>query len=143
MIAENNFFIETFLYKFGTNRKMTEEEKAYYAAPYPTVASRKPVETWHKEIPFDGKGSANYDEIYAYSQWLEASTVPKLLLYAKPGMILKKDVVAQIQQDFIALESVYVGIVKHFLQVDHPHEIGKALKSWAEGIKSTTTAKAN
>ena len=124
MIAENNFFINSFLFKLGTKRKLTEVEKEYYSAPYPTVESRKPIEVWPKEIPFDGETEVNYAAISSYAQWLEASAVPKLLLHANPGMILKKDEVARIKRGYKALETVYVGKGKHYIQEDHPHEIG-------------------
>ena len=55
MIAEKNFFIEKFLFKFGTRRKLTPEEKEYYAAPYPTVESRKPIRVWPQEIAINGQ----------------------------------------------------------------------------------------
>ncbi|MEM6347952.1 MAG: haloalkane dehalogenase [Bacteroidota bacterium] len=141
MIAENNFFIDKFLFELGTVRELTEEEKEYYSAPYPTVESRKPVETWPKEIPFDGKTATNYAAINAYSQWLEASTLPKLLLYATPGMILKRKSVERIKRDFQNLEAVFVGKGKHYLQEDHPHEIGIALQNWAGSLRAMSSTK--
>ncbi|MEM7367961.1 MAG: haloalkane dehalogenase [Bacteroidota bacterium] len=141
MIAENNFFIEKFLFKVGIDRQLTEQEKDYYSAPYPTVESRKPVKVWPKEIPFEGPGATNYAEIDAYTKWLKTSPLPKLLLYAKPGMILKKDDVARIQNELQNLEAVYIGKGKHYVQEDHPHEIGRAIQSWGQGLRSTASAK--
>ncbi|MEM6802042.1 MAG: haloalkane dehalogenase [Bacteroidota bacterium] len=135
MIAENNFFIEKFLFKVGIKRKLTEQEKAVYSAPYPTVESRKPIRVWPKEIPFEGSSEKNYAAIYSYSQWLGKSSLPKLLLYAKPGMILKKKEVERIQRDYKELEAVYVGKGKHYIQEDHPHAIGRAIKTWAEKLQ--------
>ena len=139
MIAENNFFIEKFLFNIGTVRKLSEEEKAYYRAPYPTVESRKPIKVWPKEIPFEGSGANNYAEIDSYAKWLKQTDLPKLLLYAKPGMILKKKEVERIQRDYKELEAVYVGKGKHYIQEDQPHAIGKALKNWAQNLKAVGT----
>ncbi len=130
MIAKNNFFIKMFLFKFGTKRKFSKKEKAYYNEPYPTIESRKSLEVWPKEIPIDGVPDRNYKIISEYSEWLKTTTIPKLLLYAKPGMILKKKDVEKIQNEFKNLESVYIGKGKHYIQEDHPHEIGKAIQNW-------------
>jgi len=136
MIAKNNFFIKMFLFKFGTKRKLSKEEKAYYNSPYPTVESRKPLEVWPKEIPIEGTPNRNHTIIANYSQWLKKTNIPKLLLYAKPGMILKKKDVAKIQQEFKNIESVYIGKGKHYIQEDHPHEIGKAIQEWIINSKN-------
>lgn len=135
MIAKNNFFIKRILFGMGTKRKLTQLEKDNYNAPYPTTESRKPIEVWPKEIPFDGDPNRNYVILKAYAEWLEKTTIPKLLLYAKPGMILKKNHVERIKRDYKSLEAVYVGKGKHYLQEDSPHEIGAAIKIWAQKLK--------
>lgn len=80
MIAENNFFIKTFLFKLGVKRKLTQTEKEYYSAPYPTVVSRKPVAVWPKEIPISGTPERNHIIISNYTKWLNKTNIPKLLL---------------------------------------------------------------
>ncbi|MBL4594629.1 MAG: haloalkane dehalogenase [Flavobacteriales bacterium] len=131
MAAEKNFFVNMFLFKVGTKRKLTKEEKAYYLAPYPTVASRKPLAVWPKELPFSGTPERNYTIFEAYATWLKSTEIPKLLLYAKPGVIIKKKDVERIQQEYKNIETIYIGKGKHYIQEDHPHEIGKAIKSWS------------
>jgi len=135
MIAVNNFFIKVILFKVGIERKLTKEEKAHYSAPYPTVESRKPIAVWPKEIPFDGTPERNYSIVNQYAQWLGESTIPKLLLYAKPGMIIKKKEVARIQRELNNIETQYVGKGKHYIQEDNPHEIGMAIREWAQKLK--------
>ena len=135
MIAVNNFFIRRVLFGMGTKRKLTQIEKDNYNAPYPTTESRKPIAVWPKEIPFDGDPDRNYVLIKAYAEWLEKTTTPKLLLYAKPGMIIKKNHVERIKHDYKSLEAVYIGKGTHYLQEDRPHEIGAAIKSWAQKLK--------
>ena len=138
MIAENNFFIKKFLFKFGTGRKLSKAEKAYYAAPYPTVESRKPVRVWPKEIPIEGTPQRNFDVVSGYAEWLKETELPKLLLYAKPGMIIKKSEVERLQVELKNLEAVYVGKGKHYIQEDHPHEIGRAIEEWAGKVDFAT-----
>lgn len=141
MIAENNFFIEKFLFKIGTVRKLTDVEKEHYSAPYPTVESRKPVREWPKEIPFEGKEARNYKAINGYSEWLKETDLPKLLLYAKPGVIIQKKQVEKIQSEMKNLEAVYVGKGKHYIQEDVPHEIGAAIKQWVMDQKTMGSLK--
>jgi len=134
MLAEKNFIIKTFLFKIGVKRKLSEEEKAYYSAPYPTVESRKLIAVWPKEIPIDNTPKRNYEIVSSYGEWLKETNIPKLLLYAKPGFIIKKKDVAQIQNDFKNLDAVYLGKGKHYLQEDHPHEIGRAISNWLKTL---------
>jgi len=130
MIAEKNIFINLILFKVGIKRKLTKEEKAYYASPYPTVESRKPIEVWPKEIPFDGFPKENHTIISQYANWLKKTDLPMLLIYAKPGMIIKKKDVTRIEQESNNLKSAYIGKGKHYIQEDHPHEIGQAISNW-------------
>ncbi len=65
-----------------------------------------------------------------YYEKLRQSDIPKLLLWAKPGAITKKKEVDQIKQDFKNLQDVYLGKGKHYLQEDHPDEIGKEVVDW-------------
>lgn len=139
MIAENNFFIKHFLFRFGIKRKLSKEEKTNYNAPYPSVASRKPIAVWPKEIPIEGIPKRNYDVVSNYQYWLAETTIPKLLLYAQPGMILKEKEVKKIKASFKSLKSVYIGKGKHYIQEDHPHEIGKAIGEWAGNLFGSTS----
>ncbi len=130
MNAKNNFFVKTLLPVLGTKRRLSKKEKAYYKAPFPTVESRKPVEMWPKEIPIEGLPVESTKIVKKFNAWLEQTTIPKLLLYAKPGMVIKKKEVARVKRTFKNLEGVYIGKGVHFVQEDHPHEIGKAIKEW-------------
>jgi haloalkane dehalogenase len=66
-------------------RRLTTEEKQQYAAPYPTVGSRKPVRQWPCEIPIDGQPADVFEAMTAYNRWLTETDLPKLLFYATPG----------------------------------------------------------
>ena len=135
MIVENNFFIENIVYKTGTKRKLTEEEKAYYGAPFQTEESRKLMHVFAQEIPFEGPAHHNYETIHTYSEWLKETTIPKLFLYATPGMVVNKKQVKKIKSEMKNLQTVYVGKGKHYIQEDAPHEIGLAMKNWVEGLE--------
>ncbi len=71
-----------------------------------------------------------YTEISQNSEWFQTAAIPKLFLYAKPGMILKAADVAEIQEQVSNLEAVFIGKGKHYIQEDEPDAIGQAIKSW-------------
>ncbi len=130
MIAEKNMFIKLILFKVGVKRKLTKEEKAYYAASYPTIESRKPIEVWPKEIPIDGFPEENHAIVSRYAKWLQETNIPMLLLHAKPGMIIKKKDVNRLAQEIQDITTVYIGKGKHYIQEDQPHNIGQAISKW-------------
>jgi haloalkane dehalogenase len=133
MIVKNNFFIEKVLPNFMI-RKLTQEEMDRYREPFLEASSRKPVLVWPNEIPIDGQPADNTEIVQRYHEKLKQSGIPKLLLWAKPGAILKEKHVKQIKQEFKNLEDVYLGKGKHYLQEDHPDEIGKAIVDWYRNI---------
>ncbi len=130
MIAENNFFINKFLFEIGTIRDLSTTEKVYYNAPYSTVKSRKPIEIWPKEIPIESLPTYPTKIMTNYVSWLKQTKIPKLLLYAKPGMIMPEEFVEQFKKEVKNLDTKYIGKGVHYLQEDNPHAIGKAIKEW-------------
>ncbi len=70
------------------------------------------------------------DAIATYSGWLQETELPKLLFYATPGAIVPPPLVEWCVANLKNLETVDLGQGIHFLQEDHPHEIGAALADW-------------
>ena len=57
--------------------------------------------------------------------------MPTLLLWAQPGVIVNsRERVTWFQQQLPALEVVDLGQGLHYLQEDHPEEIGQAIVRW-------------
>ena len=120
MIMKNNFFVKRFL-PMAIVRKLTAEEKAHYEAPYLNEKDRKPVWVWPNEIPFDGQPADTHNIISSYHAKLKDSPLPKLLLWAEPGMIIKgRKTAEEIKNTFPNTETVFVGRGKHYLQEDQP-----------------------
>jgi haloalkane dehalogenase len=144
MIIDNNFFIERMLPKL-TSRKLTREEMDHYRAPYVgDPETRKPLLVWPAQIPFDGEPADTYERITSYAAWLRASTLPKLLLWAKPGLILPPREVARLHRELRNLDDVYLGKGRHFLPEEYPHEIGGLITNWywkLPGLKEETPPK--
>jgi haloalkane dehalogenase len=129
MISAMNMFVTQILPQ-AIVRKLSAEEKDYYAAPYKTVRSRKPVRQWPCEIPIDGKPADVYEVISNYNQKLRETEVQKLLFFATPGGITDSKTVEWCRQNLKNLKTVDIGEGIHFIQEDNPHLIGSELASW-------------
>ena len=133
LIVNKHVFVEQVL-PDAIERTLTQEEMDRYREPYLDPPSRKPVWRWPNEIPVDGEPADVVDIVGAYADWLGRSAVPKLLLYAQPGAILRAHMVEWCREHVAALTSVDIGPGRHFVQEDRPHEIGRALREWYEGL---------
>ncbi len=132
MNSEKNFYVKRLL-PMMVSRRLTAAEKAAYAAPYPDVASRKPVEQWPREAPFDDEPADMAAVVATYNSWLRRSPIPKLLLWAKPGAIIRGEkAAARIAVMFPNTESVFIGKGRHYIQEDQPDAIGAALADWLD-----------
>ncbi len=129
MVGVANLFLRKLLPDL-TYQKMAPEALAHYRSAYPTVASRRAVRQWPKEVPFDGQPADNYAVVMAFRAWLTETNIPKLLFYADDGVAIKEPEVAWCRQHLSNLEVVDLGHGKHFLQETHPHTIGQELARW-------------
>jgi len=129
LISVMNVFVKKLLPQ-AIVRDLSAEEMRRYAAPYPTINSRKPVRQWPCEIPIDGTPVDVHNVITDYSRWLQESPLPKLLFYASPGGIIDSKTLEWCREHFNNLETVDLGEGIHYLQEDHPHEIGEKLAIW-------------
>lgn len=137
MISAMNMFVNQMIPQ-STQRKLTKEELQHYRAPYPTIASRKPVRQWPREIPVNGKPADVHQAVVAYNQWLQETATPMLLFTATPGLILDADAARWCEQNMKNLKVVHLGEGLHFLQEDYPHEIGTAIAAWLAELEFPT-----
>ena len=135
MVQVGNVFV-TQVVPQAIERKLRPEEVAAYQEPFPTIASRKPVLVFPREIPIDGKPSDVHDVISGYSTWLTAADeLPKLLFHADPGGTIDAETVAWATANFDNLSLVDVGQGTHYIQEDHPQLIGEELAKWIRGLR--------
>ncbi len=137
MVIEKNLFVEAVL-PGSIMRDLRDEEMHEYRRPFVEREHRRPTLTWPREIPIGGEPADVVDIVQSYADWLAESEVPKLLVNAEPGAILKGP-----QLDFCQgwpnqTEVTVAG--NHFLQEDSPDEIGRALADWLGGITATATS---
>ena len=133
LVVNRNAFVDQVL-PGAVMRKLTDEEMTRYREPFTDPGTRRPVWRWPNEIPVDGKPADVAALVREYSAWLGASSVPKLLLHARPGAILRKDLVAWCRDHVRNLTVVDVGPGLHFVQEDRPHEVGEAIRAWYGGL---------
>ncbi|MCB0208711.1 MAG: haloalkane dehalogenase [Anaerolineae bacterium] len=133
MIVNQNIFVEQLLPQ-AVVRGLTKAEMDHYRAPFTDPASRKPVWRWPNEIPIAGKPADVTAAVNAYNQKFQQSDLPKLLFYATPGGIMTAPVVEWCRQHLKNLETVDLGQGIHYLQEDHPDQIGTVLAEWYQTL---------
>jgi haloalkane dehalogenase len=129
MISVANMFVKKML-PDATHRDLSSEAQAYYASAFPTVASRKALRQWPREVPIAGKPADNVAVIEAYREWLTRTELPKLLFHADPGALIDAEAVAWCRENLSNLQTVDIGDGLHFVQEDNPDLIGSELAKW-------------
>ena len=136
MIVKKNMFLK--MMPMLMKHKLTASEKAIYHAPFTTTKSRKALYTPPRSFPSKGKNPVANDMadfINHYAEKLQSSDLPKLLLYAKPGMLVNNKVLKWTDGHLPNLTTVYVGKGKHLMEEDQPLAIGEAIVGWLLAIE--------
>jgi haloalkane dehalogenase len=129
LVLEQNVFVERVL-PGAILRKLTNAEMAAYRAPFPDAKSRRPVLAWPRQLPLGGEPAEIIAVLGENERWLATSDVPKLLLTFEPGVLITEPVARWCQTQFRNLTVRKIGPGAHFVQEDHPAEIGDAVKEW-------------
>lgn len=130
MVQKGNIFIKKMLPDMIL-RDLSQEEKNFYAEPYQTTKSRKPLLAWPQDVPFkDGKETSATKAVNSWAPWLASSEIPKLCFYVTPGVAIKDKDVKIIKETFKNTEMIELGEGLHFIQEDYPHEIGEGISNW-------------
>ena len=109
----------------------------HYREPFRKPEYRKPVWRWPNEIPIEGKPEDVTKAVSEYNQKLQKSNVPKLLIYAEPGVLITKSVADWCKKNLHKLKTTNIGAGIHFLQEDNPHAIGLEIAKWYENIQAS------
>ena len=133
MIVEQNMFIEQLLPQ-AAGRQLSDKEMNFYREPFRTRESRIPIWRFPRQTPIGGEPRDVWDAVSEYSERLQRSELPKLMLYASPGALLTQEHVAWCQQNINNLESVFIGPGLHFLQESSPHRIGREIAAWYQNL---------
>lgn len=127
-LVDRNMMIETMLPKIGVVRDLTPAELEVYREPLrdPQTRARVLLPFGPAAMPPKGRSEDPWDPpgmMNTYATWLRDTPIPKLLLWARPGMIASPSAVRQAERTFTNLESVELGRGVHFLAEDHPQKI--------------------
>ena len=128
-VLGQNMFVEQFLTS-AVLRQLTGEEKDAYRAPFPNPDTRTPILTWPRQIPVGGEPADVHAIVSAYAQWLTQTEIPKLMLYAEPGMMMPAVALNMLRAQFKNMETASIGAGLHFIQEDQPDAIGQAIAKW-------------
>ena len=129
MLVNQNMFVEGIL-PGAIVRDLSEEEMNVYREPFLDPAHRKPVWRWPNELPIAGEPPDTAEAVDANFAWLQQSDLPKILFHATPGAIMPPAAVEMCKSVLSNLTSVDLGDGIHYLQEDHPHEIGDGIAKW-------------
>lgn len=128
-IVDENIFLDKLLPQVA-GRPLSEKELGYYREPFKKVKDRHIIWRWVQELPIEGDPADVTESVQNYSDKLQESSVPKLLLYAEPGAVLTAEHVRWSERNLKNLETVNVGPGAHFLQESSPNVIGRKLADW-------------
>ncbi|HKI03132.1 MAG TPA: haloalkane dehalogenase [Thermoanaerobaculia bacterium] len=138
MIVEQNMFIEQLLPQ-AAGRPLSEREMNFYREPFRTRESRVPVWLFPRQTPIGGEPKDVWDAVSDYSQWLQRSPLPKLMLYVTPGALITQEHAQWAQQNIRNLQSVFIGPGSHFVQESSPHRIGREVAAWCRTLPGART----
>jgi len=138
-IIEDNAFMNSMMFSdIMSSHQFNEEEQATYRQPFVERLSRNALAVVPREVPIlggapDGFGDTNIELLGRNAQYLMNNSVPRLFLYALPGVLIQENSVPVIKEFFNpegALTTVELSGGKHFLQEDIPIELGFEIHKW-------------
>lgn len=129
LIMNQNYFVNKILPSI-TLRKLLPQEMDLYLEPFHQPGSCKPLWQCVQELPIINKVSAAIDLISHYSKWLQKTSIPKLMLYALPGLLTTIEDIQWAKQNLSNITTVDLGTGLHYLPECAPLELGSAIKHW-------------
>lgn len=133
LILDQNQFVEGIL-PGSVARGLTEEEMAYYRAPYATRESRLPTLQWPRELPAAGEPARNVAVVNRVGTWMQETDIPMLFFWARPGALNNEAFAAAMVERVRNIQTAFVGEGRHYIQEDQPEMIGRTLADWRRRI---------
>ncbi|MBV53673.1 MAG: haloalkane dehalogenase [Coxiellaceae bacterium] len=128
-VIEQNYMIRKVLPSCAVG-EMSEVVLQEYQKPFMTEKSRQVLWQYLQDLPL-GRGPENVIQfIDRYSNWLQSSEVPKLMLYAMPGFITTIDTVSWARDHLPNLTQYCLEDVMHLPQESVPGLFSQALIDW-------------
>ncbi len=125
-------FIDRIL-PLGMIRPLSDEELKFYREPFLNNNTQKPLLQYLNELPQDDNKTNQV--IAAYSEKLQHSSLPKLMLYSVPGFITTIATVMWAKENLWNLQINEVGEALHYGQESNPALIGESISVWIQGLE--------
>jgi haloalkane dehalogenase len=109
---------------------------AVYRAPFTTPQARLPTFRFPNELPIAGEPADVYATLERAHAALAASTYPKLLFVGDPGALVSPGFAEGFARSLQDCRLVKLGSGLHFLQEDHPQEIGRSVAAFIAEIEA-------
>ena len=127
-----NLFIEQVL--FNSIPELTEADREVYRHPFRDMENRRQTWLWPNAIPVRETSSQHVAYFEQIEDFMKNSDIPKLLMYAEPGVFVTPQKRDYMIAEFNNLSVEYVGEGKHWLQESHSDEVGMAVRSWLDQV---------
>lgn len=101
-----------------------------YRAPFPTPESRRPTWRFPNGLPIAGEPADVYAAMEQAHRALAQSSYPKLLFVGNPGALISPPLAQSFARQLKNCRVVQLSSGLHYLQEDHPNEIGTGIKEW-------------
>jgi haloalkane dehalogenase len=140
IVKQNAFMAQTFQL---AGRPLSQTEQDYYQEPFRTEHSRGVILEWVRQLPVAGDPEEVAKAVSEYSDYLQNTEVPKLLLYTEPGAIMLKEQIEWCEENLgrplekVNLDPQNQQIPIHLLQEKYPRQIARTIADWYRRIKSS------
>ncbi len=128
-VLENNLWLETIMPSM-TGEPLPEAVVAEYHRPFPDAESRRPLLEMSRSLPIGGEPT---DVTAAYSDavaWWTESATPKLILYAEPGRLLRREQAEWSAENAVNVTVSRIGEGNHAVQEENPAAVAAGLDRW-------------
>ncbi len=129
-IVEQNALIEQIM-PSGILTELAESDWALYRNPFLSKADRQPLWQYMQDLPLgDNEPADVVSFIQAYSEWLQKTNLPKLMLYAIPGFATTMDTVIWAKDSLKNVQLSPLNDALHFAQETLPVVFAENLSGW-------------
>jgi O-6-methylguanine DNA methyltransferase len=139
LVMWQNLFINLVL-PMGVKRHLPRSVMASYRAPFRDIEDRYPILVWPNELPLDDQRGETREVIEDMEQRLPSMPQRLLLLWFRPGALIRKRQVQWLREHIPHLETRYCGEGLHYVQEDEPEAIAGAVREWLSRGASTSRA---
>jgi haloalkane dehalogenase len=133
LLIEDNVFVNQLL-PASTSVPFTEEQMSCYRLPFLDPPSRQVILEFANQLPIAGKPADVARATGRYAAWLKKTRLPKLYLWAEPGLINQPRDVEWVRRNLKNVKTSFLGEGLHFHQQEHPVEVGQEIARWHAGI---------